>query len=319
MRIVREAVKDKSYQETRLGREVGRYLNAKAKSAAPRTIEAYESTLAKFASHFGDLEVAKFEPPAGTELVEEWLDAEWGRHEPTTYNRHLAPVRDFFRFQVERQRMVGNPTSVIKPAKKRELYRTVFTPDQVRAILASQDNARDRIALRLLLHYGLRRGALQAIQFKHFDHLRQRLTVFLKGGKVRSLPIPEPAFWDELGRHIIEAEARPDHFLMTARWRNRYGEKDRPEQPMSAHGLHSWWYAALARAGIVPTGVTSGERMHKARHTAGQMVLDKTGNLAAVQSLLMHESIQTTGDTYVDWDVERLAVTLADVFAEEGE
>ena len=44
--------------------------------------------------------------------------------------------------------------------------------------------------------------------------------------------------------------------------------------------------------------------MHKARHTAGQRVLDATGNLKAVQKLLGHSSIQTTGDTYADWDIE---------------
>lgn len=42
----------------------------------------------------------------------------------------------------------------------------------------------------------------------------------------------------------------------------------------------------LAAAGIVPEGTTSGERMHKARDTTGQRVLDTTGNLKAVQKLL---------------------------------
>ena len=80
-----------------------------------------------------------------------------------------------------------------------------------------------------------------------------------------------------------------------------------PDQPMGAHGLHNWWYGCLQRAGIVPEGVTAGERMHKGRHTAGQRVLDATGNLKAVQKLLGHASIQTTGDIYTDWDVEQLA------------
>ena len=51
--------------------------------------------------------------------------------------------------------------------------------------------------------------------------------------------------------------------------------------------------------------------MHKARHTAGQRVLDATGNLKAVQKLLGHASIQTTGDIYTDWDIEQLAETPA--------
>ncbi len=57
--------------------------------------------------------------------------------------------------------------------------------------------------------------------------------------------------------------------------------------------------------------------MHKSRHTAGQRVLDATGNLKAVQKLLGHASIQTTGDIYADWDINQLAATMADVLADD--
>ena len=86
---------------------------------------------------------------------------------------------------------------------------------------------------------------------------------------------------------------------------------------MGAHGLHNWWYRCLQRAGIVAKGATSGERMHKARHTAGQRLLDATGNLKAVQRLLGHESIQTTGDVYTDWDVEQLAESLLEAVEDD--
>jgi integrase len=82
------------------------------------------------------------------------------------------------------------------------------------------------------------------------------------------------------------------------------------DKPMGVHGLHNWWYGRLHRAGIVPQGITSGERIHKARHTGGQRLLDATGYLKAVQKLLGHASIQTTGDIYTDWDVEQLAESL---------
>ena len=42
-------------------------------------------------------------------------------------------------------------------------------------------------------------------------------------------------------------------------------------------------------------------------------VLDKTGNLKAVQKLLDDESIQTAGDIYTDWDIAQLADTLLEV------
>ena len=123
------------------------------------------------------------------------------------------------------------------------------------------------------------------------------MTIFTKGAKVRTLPIVEAAFWDDLGRHIIEWGAQPDDYLLCRRSlrpnRHKPGEKfiiEYRDQPMGVHGLHKWWYRCLQRAGIVTEGQTSGKKMHMARHTAGQTVLDKTGNLKAVQKLLGHRA-----------------------------
>jgi integrase len=128
-------------------------------------------------------------------------------------------------------------------------------------------------------------------------------------------------FWFDLERLILEAQVEPNEYLLPRQKAiPRKGEMVMHrfrEQPMGVHGMHNWWYGCLQRAEIVPTGVTSGERMHKARHTAGQRVLDVTGNLKAVQKLLGHESIQTTGDIYTDWDIEQLAETLLEAVEDE--
>ena len=168
---------------------------------------------------------------------------------------------------------------------------------------------------------------MKALQFKHFDHHRKRLTVFTKGEKVRELPIPHSEFWFDLERLILDVEAQPSHYLMprqtTRGSRYEHGKaveyrvRRFPDKPMGDHGLHTWWYGCLERAGVVASGTTSGERMHKARHTAGQRVLDVTGNLKAAQKLLGHSSIQTTGDVYADWDIDQLADTMRAVL--EGE
>jgi site-specific recombinase XerC len=86
--------------------------------------------------------------------------------------------------------------------------------DQRRAIISEQPDLRDRLCLRLLLDYGLRKGALQAVQFKHFDHQRKRLTIFTKGQKVRELPLPHRAFWHDLEHHILDIGAQPSHYLL---------------------------------------------------------------------------------------------------------
>jgi integrase len=89
-------------------------------------------------------------------------------------------------------------------------------------------------------------------------------------------------------------------------------------EPMWVHGLHRWWYRCLERAVVVAKGVTSGERMHKSRHTDCQRLLDQTrGNLKAVQKLLGHSSITTTGDIYTDWDIDQLEQALREALESE--
>jgi site-specific recombinase XerD len=313
-----DAVKDKSYELLPLGAEAAAYLRAKRKRLTASSFRDYESCLDKFARYFAHVEsLAHLEPPIGTERMEEFLDHQWGKAEPRTYNKNLSVMRDFFKWARLRGRLNGDPTLAIERAKTRQVYRTTFNSDQRRAILAAQESLRDRIALRLLLDYGIRRGSLQTIQFKHFDHVRKQLTLFGKGGKVRQLPIPHAAFWHDLERHILDIEAEPSHYLMPTSKGNQSKRTYDPTTPVGVHGLHDWWYRCLAGAGIVPEGVTAGERMHKARHTAGQRVLDKTGNLKAAQMLLGHSSIQTTGDIYADWDIDQLTATMRDVLDED--
>ena len=324
-RIMREATKDKSYQLLPLGADAAAYLRVKRKRLTDASFRDYEGCLDKLARHFADLRLSDFEPPTGTRRLEEFFDAQWGSGAPRTYNKNLSIVRDFFRWAILHGELHGDPTLAIERARARDPYRTTFTPDQRRAIVAAQEELRDRICVRLLLDYGLRKGGLQHVQFKHFDYGRRRLTVFLKRGKIRELPIPHDAFWVDLEVLKLETQAQPGHYLLPGRVLGVRGNQHKPapvdpDRPLSGHGTHDWWYRCLTRAGVVAEGTTSGERMHKARHTAGQRVLDRTGgNLKAVQKLLGHESIQTTADIYVDWDVEQLAATLADVLALEDE
>jgi integrase/recombinase XerC len=318
-RTIRALVKDKSYQELPLGREAANYLRAKRKRLTDTSFRDYESCLDKFARHFVAMELEDFEPPDGTELLEQFLDKQWGTKSPRTYNKNFSIIKDFFEFQILRFKLQGDPCRGIERAKARDVEREIFNPDQRRAIVASQDDRRDKLALRLLLDYGLRKGSLQAIRFKHFDHVRKRLTIFAKGGKVRQVPIPDPAFWEDLGRLILDAKAKEHHYLMPRTKANGAFKREIPDQPMGVHGMHDWWYRCLANAGIVPEGVTRGEKMHKARHSAGQRLLDHTGNLKAVQQLLGHQSISTTGDIYVGWDEAALAASLESVREAEGD
>src|SRR5262249_38695950 len=159
----------------------------------------------------------------------------------------LSITADFFKWALANQYLHGDPTLAIDRARKRQFHRETFSADDRRAILAANPYLRDRIALRLLLDLGLRKGALRRIQFEHFDHQRKRLTIFTKGEKVRTLPIPEPSFWMDLEHHILNVGAQPKHYLMaSSKVTPTAGRRYYPDKPMSeSAGMHRWWYRCL--------------------------------------------------------------------------
>jgi hypothetical protein len=163
----------------------------------------------------------------------------------------------FFKFFKRRRRMNSNPAHDVDTAKEQPVFHEAFSADATKKIIAAK----------AFYATGSRSGcccttACAAARSRRSSSSTsttcgKKLTVFLKGGKIRTLPIPQEAFWHDLERHILDAKAEPDHYLLTARWRNRYGYRDIPDKPMSAHGLHEWWYRCLANAGIVTEGTTS--------------------------------------------------------------
>ena len=211
----------------------------------------------------------------------------------------------------------------IRPHKKRDVHREVFSVDTLSRIISDgpsrepRERHRDEVALRLLLEFGIRKGALQAVQYKHFDHDRRVLTIFSKGEKVRPLQIRGVEFWISLEEAVEARDAQPDDFLMCRSkhiWRgyepngsSRFEVKLYPWLAMGGHGLHNWWYGCLERAGLVVEGQRSGEKMHKARHSAGQALLEEFHDIVLVQKLLGHTDPATTMKAYTGYDEFALA------------
>lgn len=355
-----------AYLATPIGAEAGEYLRHKSKRLTDASQRSYSAALRWFALDHPDLTPADLEPPDGTRIIEDFLAARWGDKNPKTYNIQLTVLTNFCKWMVLRGRIHGDPTLPIERAKPRPFHRSTFTPVQRQAILDTTRDTRYRIAVKLLLDYGIRKGALAGVRFEHFDPARSRLVIFTKGGRIHELPIPDPSIWDGIAQLQEEPGAQPSDYLLCAqvvRTRRRsaaplvetllaqtaaaaataralgsfstegsaplieakfaaatellgrqviVGEtihrRDR-EKPLGIHGLHDWWYRRLEVAGIVAPGVTRGQRMHKARHTAAQRVLDIGGNLKEAQELLGHASSATT-DAYTGWGGDKLADTL---------
>ena len=143
-------------------------ISGRIDNACPaRSYRDYEGALDKFCRFFCDLDIADFEPPVGTERVEEFLDHQWGHLAPRTYNKNHSILNEFFTFERSRGELHGDPILGIRRAKKRGVHRTIFSPSQRSAIFAANPGQPDISALHLLLKYGLRKGALQKVQFSH--------------------------------------------------------------------------------------------------------------------------------------------------------
>lgn len=349
-----------------LHRAVAAYLLNKRKRLTVKSQRGYEAVLRELVAAFSDLNLDSFEPPTGSALLEDFLNVRWGERAPATYNKSHSVLADFFAWHVKRMNLVRDPMLVIEKAKRRQYHRTTFSEEQCVAILLANPEPRAQIALRLLLFYGIRKGALQNIRFEHFNRERGELTIFTKGETIQHIQLVGDTIWnlldelDEPGHYyLIPRQDRrrrtPPHRKELIRLRDLFAEAGQlisavcgdaqalrdadelaahldtargwlervvdaasskttlfHEDRIGDHALHDLWYRWLARAGVVAKGITRGARMHDARHTSAQRVLDATGNIKAAQKLLGHKSSATT-ETYTEFSDDQLGDTMGTV------
>jgi integrase len=313
-RIVREAVKDKSYRGTPLGLEVAAFLRyfKTEFGATPESCRDYEAILAKFAIDHADLELHEFEPPMGTTRLREFIASRWADRSPRTKKKVRAVLMSFFKWAQGEFKIQGNPVVAIRVPKQRDPERELFDREVIEQIITAQIELRDRVALKLLFMCGIRKGSLAKIRLRDFDLGRRRVRVHAKGGKIQNIPLPTEELRQEIEMLVLSGDR--NEYLLFPRikaptWKKGQDPtKDRAVsevvkehrlKQLSSTAMHRWWYACLERAGVVEKGQTSGRKMHSARYTAGTEFYLATGDIRATQQLLGHEDIATTADIYV--------------------
>lgn len=340
-KVVRDAVKDRSYRATPLGLEVARYYRWKKNEwgASPETLRDYEAILARLATFHPTLAVADYAPPEGTELLRACWDHYWGDAAARTRSKVRSVWIDFFEFCVRESGLAGNPARPLATPKKRDTAIEVFSDQFVERVLAAQTYAADELGALLILRYGLRRGGLGNVQIKHFDGSRGLLTVYTKGGRIYPLPIVDRAFWLKLALLKVDHGLGPDSYLVYRQdtrkmrvplheapeildlgsgkqqgyaWVTRRLHDKRPTGKL----VHLWWYRALERAGIVDKGTTAGTNMHRGRHTAITNLQRATHDLKLSQLLAGHKDIRSTA-RYAQMDTADLAEALTRTYEQD--
>ena len=162
-----------------------------ARARSPHTQKTYRQSLKRWVNLFGDV------PSADT------TEADLGRFADSmatlaaaTQATHLRNVKALLRWGHDGGHWHCDPSVLrYRPRKIATAAASRFlSPEHARAIIAAAPYERDRLMIQCLFSLGLRNAELRGLKWEdlHYD----RLTVEGKGGKVRSLLVPEQLLKD---------------------------------------------------------------------------------------------------------------------------
>ena len=170
-------------------------------------------------------------------------------------------------------------TALKSPKVKDTLNERILNELEVMTMISLETDERNRVILRLLYAGGLRVSELCALKWKDLKTRNQlgQVTVFGKGGKTRTVLLPE-SVWLELCQ--LRGEILPQDPVFSSRQGG--GHLDRTQ-------VYRIVKAAAKRAGI--EGNVS---PHWLRHAHASHSLDRGAPLHLVQATLGHSSVATT-------------------------
>ena len=255
---------------------------------SPRTIEAYERDLARFAEY---AELKGVAVPAGITAT---ILREFVYHlkdlglSPASIRRSVSSLRTYFRFLVGDGIVTADPSERLETPKRWRSLPEVLSVEEVQRLLASPtlDDAlvfRDRALLELAYGAGLRVSEWITLGVRDLLLEDGLIRVFGKGSKERLVPIGRPAitavavYMRELRPRLEKGEGKGILFL---------NARGRPLTRMGA------W--KILRGHVDRAAITKHVSPHTLRHSFATHLLEGGADLRAVQEMLGHVDIATT-------------------------
>lgn len=200
---------------------------------------------------------------------------------PTTVMRRFSSVRCFYRFLILRGVITADPCGSVEKLKSVRRLPSSLTYEEVETLLAQPDvkkpkGLRDRAMLELLYASGLRVSELVGLQRGDLNLDLGLVRCIGKGDKQRLVPVGEAALQAVQAYLDIRTDALPHLFL------GRSGPVPR----------ESFWRDLKAYAR--KAGISKPISPHTLRHSFATHILERGGDLRAIQEMLGHASIATT-------------------------
>lgn len=283
-----------------------RYLTNVRRLSA-RTAEAYAQDLAGFcdflAHQWGEARAYDW-AAVDYPLIRRYL-AHLSRqaYAKTSISRKLSALRALFRFLVDEGVVDANPAELASAPKQSLHLPEVLHDYELEELLKAPDptepaGLRDRALLELFYATGLRLSEMHGLDVAALDFGERQIRVVGKRNKERVVFFGGAAedavnAYLQGGRPALLAERRGEG-EEPALWLNRFGQR------LSRRGIER-----VVEKHILKTASAHRISPHALRHTFATHLLDNGADLRAIQELLGHEGLATTG-IYTHVTAERL-------------
>jgi integrase/recombinase XerD len=252
------------------------------KGLAPNTIAAYRQDLERLAARLGP------EIPRGDQLRRYLDDLGAAGLSSRSLARHLATLRNFYRYLLRQGWIDGEETALLISPKFWTLLPKLLTREEIEQLIAAVEGdrptvVRDRAMIELLYASGLRVSELCRLGCSDVDRELGLVRVIGKGNRQRMVPVGKVAL------------AAIERYLATARPQLLKGRSS-PYLFVTARGgplTRQGFWKSLAGYGR-KAGLRRRLSPHVLRHSFATHLLEGGADLRSVQTMLGHVDISTT-------------------------
>jgi len=209
---------------------------------------------------------------------------------PTSINRKLSSIRNFYRFLITQEVVKSNPFDAIETIKTEKKLPNYLYLDDLETLFNSIDQStplgvRNYCLLELLYGTGIRVSELCNIKLHDIDFYNNNILITGKGNKQRYVPIHESLrevliTYLNFARNELLKDS--DEIVDNLFVNHRGG-------PLTSRGVRD-----ILKNLVNESGLNVKISPHVLRHSFATHMLDYGADLRSVQKLLGHENLSTT-------------------------
>ena len=250
----------------------------RVRKRVPGTVKLYNNYLKPFIKFCNYKEIKEIQQITQA-LCSEFVRESFAKISAYTAKNKILFFRHFFSWVFEHYDISGkNPFKKIVVAKPKPVPRLFWTVEECEKIIAAAKNAECKCWFALMAFAGLRREESRLLRMENFAN--GKISLIGKGGKAATLPV-STRLQTHIDKYLAIRGTEPGALFP---WlSNLLKAKERLIKK------------AVEKSGIKHTGIA---HFHRFRHSFASNLLRIGRNIKAVQTLMRHENITLTLNTY---------------------